>query len=363
MVLNPQVCSPRAESKGRQRRAGAAEYAKLRRSVIAAGLLDRAPAFYLVRGLSCFAILAAGLGVPFVVPGALGVVLSIVIIGIGLLQVGVLGHDAAHLAVFRRVRANWALGMLCWSVALGISFWSWRDRHNQHHANTNDIDDDPDIFTAGLIAFTPEQARERRGWRRWVTRRQALVYPLLFPFVTLALRVDGWRFALTELRGSQRLLEVALLSLNIALWVGAAVVFGWQWLAIFVGSQLVGGLYQGLVVAPNHKGMPLWTKDVELSFLERQVLGSRNVAPHPFWDFFFGGLNYQVEHHLFPNMPRVHLNRARKLVIQACQECGLEREEMGAFASYQAIFVEMDRIGRLCVPPALEQGALETGTS
>jgi fatty acid desaturase len=79
--------------------------------------------------------------------------------------------------------------------------------------------------------------------------------------------------------------------------------------------------------------MPLWTKDVKLSFLERQVLSSRNVAPHPFWDFFFGGLNYQVEHHLFPNMPRVHLNRARDLVIPLCKECGLPREEMGAFAS------------------------------
>jgi fatty acid desaturase len=98
--------------------------------------------------------------------------------------------------------------------------------------------------------------------------------------------------------------------------------------------------------------MPLWTKDVKLSFLERQVLSSRNVAPHPFWDFFFGGLNYQVEHHLFPNLPRVHLNRAPDLVIQLCKACGLPREEMGAFASYHAIVVEMARIGRFCAEPA-----------
>jgi fatty acid desaturase len=176
--------------------------------------------------------------------------------------------------------------------------------------------------------------------------------------VTIALRIDGWRFALAELRGGRRVLEVALLALNLGLWAAAIVLFGWQWLGIFVGSQLVGGLYQGLVVAPNHKGMPLWTKDVKLSYLERQVLGSRNVAPHPFWDFFFGGLNYQVEHHLFPNMPRVHLNRARDLVIQLCAECGLPREEMGAFASYRAIFEEMARIGRFCDEPAKETASL-----
>jgi fatty acid desaturase len=359
MHLDLQNDSSRALGvQSQQPRAGAAEYARLRRSVIAAGLLERAPKFYLLRGRSCYLILAAGLSIPLILPGLLGSLLAVLVIGIGLLQVGVLGHDAAHLAVFQGVKANWALGMLCWSVTLGISFWSWRDRHNRHHANTNDMEDDPDIFSAGLIAFTPEEARARRGWRRWVTRRQAVVYPFLFPFVTIALRVDGWRFALTQLHGGRRWLELALLSLNVGLWAAAIVLFGWQWLGIFIGSQLVGGLYQGLVVAPNHKGMPLWTKQTKLSFLERQVLSSRNVAPHPFWDFFFGGLNYQVEHHLFPNMPRVHLNRARDLVMQLCDECDLEREEMGAFASYRAIFVEMARIGRFCAEPARETESL-----
>jgi fatty acid desaturase len=245
MDLDLQVGSSRElQLESRQPRAGAAEYARLRRSVIAAGLLEWAPGFYLLRGLSCYLILAAGISLPFLLPGALGSLLGILVIGIGLLQVGVLGHDAAHLAVFQGVKANWALGMLCWSVTLGISFWSWRDRHNRHHANTNDIEDDPDIFSAGLIAFTPEEARARRGWRRWVTRRQALVYPFLFPFpfVTLALRVDGWRFALTQLRGGRRWLQVALLSLNLGLWAAAIALFGWQWLGIFIGSQLVGGL-------------------------------------------------------------------------------------------------------------------------
>jgi fatty acid desaturase len=172
------------------------------------------------------------------------------------------------------------------------------------------------VLAAGLL--TPARAHSRLGWSGWVTRRRAVVYPFLFPFVTVALRPGGWRFALTQLRGGRRCLELAPISLNMGLWVAAVVLFGWQLLGIFVGSQLVGGFYQGLVAAPHHKGMPLWTKDVDLSFLERQVLSSRNVAPHPFWDFFFGGLNYQVEHHLFPKMPRVHLNRA---IACACANC------------------------------------------
>jgi fatty acid desaturase len=185
MDLDLQIGSSRElQMESRQPRAGAAEYARLWRSVIAAGLLERAPGFYLLRRLSCYAILAAGLTIPFVLPGAWGTPLAILVIGIGLLQVGVPGHDAAHLAVFTGVKAKWALGMLTWSVTTGVSFWFWRDRHNRQHANINDndIDDDPDIFSsAGVKAITPAQARARRGWRRRATRRQALVYPLLFP--------------------------------------------------------------------------------------------------------------------------------------------------------------------------------------
>ena len=94
----------------------------------------------------------------------------------------------------------------------------------------------------------------------------------------------------------------------------------------FLGVQLgLFGVYMGMSFAPNHKGMPLVPKDVKLDFLRRQVLMSRNIRGSRVLDIVMGGLNYQIEHHLFPSMPRPHLrarvadHRGRTAATTACR--------------------------------------------
>ena len=83
----------------------------------------------------------------------------------------------------------------------------------------------------------------------------------------------------------------------------------------FIGVQLaVFGIYMGASFAPNHKGMPIIPADAKLDFFSKQVLTSRNVSGGFWASALLGGLNYQVEHHLFPNMPRPHLAEAREIV-------------------------------------------------
>ena len=82
--------------------------------------------------------------------------------------------------------------------------------------------------------------------------------------------------------------------------------------------QLLFGLHMGMVFAPNHKGMPILEKDNDLDYLTQQVLTARNIKPNPLVDFMYGGLNYQVEHHLFPNMSRNRLGEAQKIVRPFC---------------------------------------------
>ena len=80
----------------------------------------------------------------------------------------------------------------------------------------------------------------------------------------------------------------------------------------FVGVQMaVFGVYMGASFAPNHKGMPQLPAESKVDFLRRQVLTSRNIRGGTFIDTYMGGLNYQVEHHLFPNMARPHLRSRR----------------------------------------------------
>jgi fatty acid desaturase len=88
--------------------------------------------------------------------------------------------------------------------------------------------------------------------------------------------------------------------------------------------------------APNHKGMPTLTQSEELDFLRRQVLTSRNVRGSRLVDFVLGGLNYQIEHHLFPNMPRPNLRHAQPLVRAFCTRHNIRYTEATMFGYTEA---------------------------
>src|SRR5207253_10815295 len=136
--------------------------------------------YYLVRTLICVALLGFGPAIAVVLPPTAGwSTLAAIMLGFASVQLGLIGHDAGHLAVFRSTRANWRFGQVCWSLTIGIGFWYWRARHNRHHAHTNDTQGDPEFAGSGIIAFTEEDAASRRGWRRVLARYQALLTPLL----------------------------------------------------------------------------------------------------------------------------------------------------------------------------------------
>jgi fatty acid desaturase len=106
------------------------------------------------------------------------------------------------------------------------------------------------------------------------------------------------------------------------------------------------GLYLGSVFAPNHKGMPILARDDDSDFLRRQVLTSRNVRGGGVLDFLLGGLNYQIEHHLFPNMPRPALRHAQPFVRAHCAAHGLPYVETGLFESYGQALGHLEAVGR-----------------
>jgi fatty acid desaturase len=323
-------------------------YRRLRRSVIDAGVLERRYGYYLGRTLLSFAFVAVATALAFVVPSAWGwSVLVVAALGFAFAQVAMIGHDSGHHAVFKRAQPNWALGQLAFSLTLGLSFWYWRNRHNQHHVETNDEADDPDLAGGGLFTLSEREAASRTGWRRWVVRRQAyLFWPAVVLALSIFIRAEGWWFAFTRLRGQRRVVEVGLLVLHLALWTTPVLALGWGWLAIFLGGQIVAGAYLSMIIAPNHKGMPIWARGEKLTFLERQVISTRNITPGPIADFLFGGLNYQIEHHLFPTIPRASLGAARAIVRPFCEAQGLPYEEVGAWTSYKMMFEAFDECGR-----------------
>ena len=118
-----------------------------------------------------------------------------------------------------------------------------------------------------------------------------------------------------------------------------------QAIVFILVNQALFGLYLGSSFAPNHKGMPILTEADDLDYLRRQVLTSRNVRGGPLLDAVLGGLNYQIEHHLFPSMPRPNLRHAQPLIRQFCTEHDIAYHETTLIQSWSQGLAHLRAIG------------------
>jgi fatty acid desaturase len=323
------------------------DYAGLSRQVRAARLLDRTPWRYGLRiaatvlfFLACWwALVAIGQSWLVLVPA--------VLLGVASTQVAFLGHDGGHQQIAATRTGNTVVGLLAGNLLTGLSIGWWIDKHVRHHANPNKEDHDPDIGE-GVFAFTTTHAANRAGrLPRAIARNQALLF---FPLLTLEglnLHAASVRWLFRARGGRLRRTELLLLSVHVLAYLGVVLWVLSPVLAVaFVAvHQAVFGLYMGCSFAPNHKGMPIIGAEQKLDYLRRQVVTSRNVRGGWFVDQLLGGLNYQVEHHLFPSMPRTHLRKAQRLVQTYCAQHRIPYTETGLFASYACALRYLHTLG------------------
>jgi fatty acid desaturase len=129
----------------------------------------------------------------------------------------------------------------------------------------------------------------------------------------------------------------------------------WPQALLFVSIHKgLQGVYLGCSFAPNHKGMPVLTAEQASDPLLRQVLTSRNIRGGPLTDFVLGGLNYQIEHHLFPSMPRPNLRHAQSIVRRFCADRGVSYAESSVFASYLIALRHLHSVGDRLRQPAAD---------
>jgi fatty acid desaturase len=327
------------------------EYAQLSRQIKQAGLLERRSRYYIWKIALTTAFLAAGWAAFVLVGNSWWQLAVAAFLAVMFTQVGFLGHDAGHRQIFGSRRANYVLGILLGNLGIGLSYGWWVSKHNRHHAHPNTEGADPDIMLSAL-AFTAAQARTSNGLARLVFRYQGyLFFPMLL-LEAVSLHASSIR-ALTSRAARYRAWEVALLTVNVAGYL--AVVFlvlsPVKAVAFILVQQGLFGLYLGSSFAPNHKGMPILAADDQSDFLRRQVLTSRNVRGGWLTDFALGGLNYQVEHHLFPSMPRPNLQHAQNLVAAFCQQQDLPYCQTSLVDSYAQALRYLNEVGRLASGP------------
>jgi fatty acid desaturase len=309
------------------------DFAALARVIKQHGLLNRRLGDYIVKFVVNATLLAVG-WTAFVMLGPSWWQLVVAaFLAVVFTQLAFIGHDAGHKQIFAGKRANDVVGYLHAGL-VGMSYGWWVGKHSRHHANPNHEDKDPDIDIS-VLAFTSRQAAARRGLPRWIVRHQAtLFFPLLL-LEGVSLHVSGVR-AIARGKVAAPRLETTLLAGHLIGYL--AVVFlvlpPLQAVAFILVHQGLWGVYMGCSFAPNHKGMPVLSSGQRLDYLSKQVLTSRNVRGGRIVDFVLGGLNYQIEHHLFPNMPRANLRHAQPMVQQFCASNAIPYRQNSAVASY-----------------------------
>jgi fatty acid desaturase len=271
--------------------------------------------------------------------------LNAVFLALTFTNLGFLGHDSGHRQMFKTVRHNdWVL--------LGVGFLTgmtpswWQDKHNTHHVSPNQMDIDGDIEVS-LFAFTHEQALKTRGIFKFAVRHQAFLFYPLLTLTAISLLFGGIAYQLRKERMRYPVTEPVLVIAGLAAYLTLIFFFlgPWYGAAFIAVHRALGGVYMGSVFAPNHKGMPILEKETDMDFLHQQILTARNVQGSPLADFWYGGLNYQIEHHLFPNMPRNKLPEARKIVKAFCRDHSISYCESTMPQSYREVLQHLRQVG------------------
>ena len=320
-------------------------YKQVSQVVKETGLLGRTQWFYVFVAAG-IAVALGGLITGFILLGDSWFQLLIAAgLGIVLTQIAFLGHEAAHRQILTTGPANFKLARIV-IASIGMSYSWWDSKHTKHHGNPNQVGKDPDI-EVDTISFLEEDAAKSKGLIKLITRKQGWLF---FPLLTLEglnLHFLGLKYLTTTKNVKGRWTELGIIALRFALiLVPVFMMLPLGMAFAFMGVQFaVFGVYMGAAFAPNHKGMPIIDPNARLDFFTKQVRTSRNISGGWWTTWLMGGLNYQVEHHLFPSMPRPHLSKARDIVRDYCAANDVPYTETSLGRSYMIVIEYLNRVG------------------
>jgi linoleoyl-CoA desaturase len=272
-----------------------------------------------------------------------------------------ISHDAIHGAYSSNSKVNKIIGASM--NLIGGSDYVWKVKHNiVHHTYTNIHEHDHDLELSALIRLNPEQKK----W--WIHQFQHIYVFLLYPLGTLT-----WVFVKDFINFSKqkfgyydnskhpkgellRLIGFKSLYYTVFLIVPLLVIsLPWYWiLAGFIFVHFVEGLTLALVFQLAHLveeaqfPEPDEEDKIHENWAAHQMYTTANFArKNPLVRFFCGGLNFQIEHHLFPKICHIHYNNIAPIVKETAEEFGLPYNEhetvSGALKSHVRLLKKLGR--------------------
>ncbi|KAI8993434.1 delta-6-desaturase [Pilobolus umbonatus] len=345
------------------------EMRELRDKLAKEGYFESSKLFYAYKVLSTLAICALGLTILYNYrESTLGVVLSAFIVGIFWQQCGWLAHDFGHHQCFEDRSYNDVLVIFLGNFCQGFSLSWWKNKHNTHHASTNVHGHDPDIDTAPVLlwdeyasaAYYGALEEEPTMVSRFIAE-SVLPYQTRYFFFVLGFARFSWavqsilysfREGAINKSAKLNLFERACLISHwslFAYWIIAWNTSIYNMILFFLISQATTGYTLALVFALNHNGMPVISQEKAegMEFFEIQVITGRDVSLSPLGDWFMGGLNYQIEHHVFPNMPRHNLPKVKPMVKAICQKYNVYYHDTGFINGTLEVLKTLDITSKL----------------
>lgn len=311
---------------------------ELRGRIKDAGLFRYTYGYYVVFGVILFVGMIFAYASLLYVETWWHAVLAGLFISLVMGQFGFLAHDVTHKQICKSDKINIAVGETIWGLVLGMSMVWWEDDHNQHHQEPNKINHDTQINEQFI--FSPKQLPYAGKFqKKYILPIQHYLFLPFSAFMYVSIVIMSFHTVLTSLTRSPlrpRMFVELVLMLTHHLFM-----FGFVFWAlpplhaiiVLLIVHFIGGLSMGLAFAPNHKGELILGEDEEVTFFT-QIESTRNITPSLFNDFVLGSLNYQIEHHLFPRLPRPHLPKARTIIKQYCMENNITYHETTLIGSY-----------------------------
>mmetsp|Transcript_9998 Transcript_9998/g.26656 ORF Transcript_9998/g.26656 Transcript_9998/m.26656 type:complete len:466 (-) Transcript_9998:170-1567(-) len=362
-VLEPETLAAQAHDRFRSEEY-IADIRKMRAELARLKAFDASMAFYAYKVATNISLLSFAVWLALLTDSLPVQMVAAAVLALFWQQCGWLAHDFLHHQVFKNRVLNNFMGLVVGNIWQGFSVSWWKMKHNHHHAAPNVTETpaggDPDIHTYPLLLWSEKliegSAEEIQTLPRFLLSNQRIFYwPILcmarvsWVIQSVLFQVEPvWNFVGGN---AWRTLEIATLAVHHAayLWLIFNLRGGFLHKAIFVAlSQALGGLLIGVVFTVGHNAMEVLSPEemADIDFVRMQVKTTRNIEPTRFNYWFSGGLSHQIEHHIWPTLPRHSLPEAREILMEFCSKYSIDYTSMGLVAGNVEVCKLLAAVGR-----------------
>ncbi|RHZ46577.1 hypothetical protein Glove_613g9 [Diversispora epigaea] len=339
---------------------------------------ESSKSYYFSKLFGNLGICAFSVGVLYIFGNSiLGVLISAALMALFWQQCGWLAHDILHHQLFDNRNYNNLMGCFVGSVCQGFDPCWWKDKHNTHHAAPNVHGQDPDINTHPILSwsehaltdlfdpkFSKENAKILPHWLvHLMVNYQTLSYFPILSGARISWCIQSILFILPNGQANQPsrmpISNIQRISLVLHyIWFGSITFFfidNWFLRFTFIiAAQAICGLLLALVFSLNHNGMKILTEEesLKMDFFVEQVITGRDVItsnPANQWivDWFCGGLDYQIEHHIFPTIPRHHFHKIQPIIQSLCEKYKIPYHKTTFFEGTKEVFATLGTVSHV----------------